>query len=153
MSILGIGPMLAIFTITYAVITYLLTILTGNFAIIKPVPNTIINIISATLLTIGLPFFIVSAKTLLKGFPEGKLMTDGVYKIVRNPLYSSFICFIVPALVILTKSILVMTTPIFMYFLFKVLIKKEEKYLEQTFGKEYLEYKDRVYSVIPIIKI
>lgn len=153
MSIFGIGPMLAIFTMIYASLMYFMAKIIGEAGIITKVPDIAIYAISSFLLIIGIPFFVISAKTLLKGFPEGKLMTDGVYSIVRNPLYSSFICFIVPALVILTKSILIMTTPIFMYFLFKVLIKKEEEDLEHVFGKEYSNYKDTVGSVIPFAEI
>lgn len=150
MSIFGIGPKLAILTIIYTVIMYFITKMTGEMFVIKQIPDSVIYVTCFLLLLIGIPFFITSVKTLLKGFPNGKLMIRGVYSIVRNPLYSSFICFIVPALVILTKSILVITTPVFMYFLFKILIKKEEEYLEQTFKQDFIEYKSKVCSVIPI---
>jgi len=36
-----------------------------------------------------------------------------------------------------------------MYITFRMLIKKEENYLEQEFGQQYLEYKKRVNAVFP----
>ena len=43
-----------------------------------------------------------------------------------------------------------MTTPAFMYIVLRLLIKKEEDYLESVFGKEYLDYKKRVMCIIPL---
>jgi protein-S-isoprenylcysteine O-methyltransferase Ste14 len=152
MSILGIGPLLAMYTFCYAMLMWIVTKYLEKIVIIKHIPNYIFYVIGGLLLIIGIPFFIISVKTLLKGFPQSTLMTNGVYGISRNPLYSSFICFIVPGIVILTKSVLMMTIPIFMYFTFKLLIKKEEDYLGQTFGQEYLDYKSRVNLVLPMFK-
>lgn len=117
-----------------------------------PVPFIWIKITSAVLFLVGVPFFIISVKTLLKGFPSGKLMKNGVYKVCRNPLYSSLICFIVPALALLTNSLLFLTVPIFMYLVFKFLIRTEEEYLESTFGQEYLDYKKITNQILPKIK-
>ncbi len=36
-----------------------------------------------------------------------------------------------------------------MYFIFKILIKNEEDYLENKFGKKYLQYKKRVGTIFP----
>jgi len=36
-----------------------------------------------------------------------------------------------------------------MYIVFRMLIKKEEDYLEQEFGQQYLEYKKKVKAVFP----
>ncbi len=37
-----------------------------------------------------------------------------------------------------------------MYLLLRILVKKEEIYLKETFGDEYLAYKKRVLPVLPI---
>lgn len=152
MNILGIGHKLALITILYTIgIWYICDIF--NLQLSIPVSFFVLKIISGILLLIGIPFFIISVKTLLKGFPTGKLMKTGVYSICRNPLYSSFICFIVPALMLLSNSLLLLTVPIFMYFVFKFLIKDEEVYLASVFGTEYLEYKKQINVIIPMIKI
>jgi protein-S-isoprenylcysteine O-methyltransferase Ste14 len=43
-----------------------------------------------------------------------------------------------------------LTAPPFMYFLLRKLVTKEEIYLENVFGSEYLDYKNRVPCIIPI---
>ncbi len=102
----------------------------------------------------------ISHSLLFKKLPEpqkkeitaGKLIKTGIYKICRNPLYASFVCFIVPGLMLLTNSWIFLTVPIFMYFVFKLLIKAEERYLENTFGQEYLDYKKETNAIIPKYK-
>lgn len=153
MKIFGVGPLLALFTILYLIVAAIITNYFKFLFIISWIPDYIIYTISGLLLFIGVPFFIVSLYTLLKGFAEGELITKGVYGISRNPMYTSFICFIVPALTLLSRSWLLMTTPIFMYFVFTLLIKKEEATLERVFGQKYIDYKEKVSAVLPIIKI
>lgn len=151
-SIFGIGPILVTLTIIYSIIISIVSKYIGEILITKWIPEYIIYFISGLLLIIGIPFFVISVKTLFKEFYKGELITEGVYGIVRNPLYSSFICFIVPGIVVLSKSLLLMTIPVFMYFVFKILINKEEVYLEKVFGQEYRDYKIKTNSIFPIKK-
>lgn len=149
MSIFGIGPLLALLIMIYLVIMNFATKYIGDVILLEWIPNIVVYVISGLLLICGIPFLVASVITLLKEFSKDKLMTEGIYKIVRNPIYSSFICFIVPAFVILTKSLLIMSTPIFMYLVFKILIKKEENDLEQTFSQDYLKYKAKTNQIFP----
>lgn len=110
--------------------------------------ETIVGI-SFILLFIGIPYLFISGKKITKDFKNNELITDGIFAYVRNPIYSAWILFIIPALTILTKSIALMTTPIFTYILFKILIKKEDEFLEKKFGTKYLSYKNRVNELIP----
>jgi len=43
--------------------------------------------------------------------------------------------------------------PFIMYFLIRTLVVEEDEYLEKKFGKEYLEYKKTVNSIIPKLTI
>jgi protein-S-isoprenylcysteine O-methyltransferase Ste14 len=65
-------------------------------------------------------------------------------------LYASWVVFIVPGIVLLMRSWIGLTIPLFMYVVLRRLSVKEETYLETTFGDAYLEYKKKVPAVIPL---
>ncbi len=79
------------------------------------------------------------------GLPVGEhaLVTDGVYKISRNPMYTSFIFFFA-ACFLLVPSLLLGALIIFNLVMHHLIILKEEKFLTGYFGKEYLDYKSSV---------
>ncbi len=100
-------------------------------------------------LAIGIPFFLISAKTISKVYGQANIYTSGVYSVCRHPLYSSFIFFIVPGIVLLFESWILLTIPFIMYLTFRILIIEEEKYLKSEFGVQYLNYKKEVNLVCP----
>lgn len=148
MNIFGIGGRLAAITGAYAV---LLAVVLRGFGWVcpLPVPKVVATAVGVGLLLIGIPFFVVSVVSLLRGFPTGRLMTSGIYAVCRNPLYSSFICFIVPGLMVLTGSWPFLTVPVVLYAAFRRLIRREEEHLEQTFGATYRAYKAVTPAVLP----
>ena len=78
-----------------------------------------------------------------------ELVTDGIYRCCRHPLYASWVVFIVPGIVFLVNSWIGLTIPIFMYFVLRILVRKEEIYLASVFGSEYSDYKKRVPCILP----
>jgi protein-S-isoprenylcysteine O-methyltransferase Ste14 len=98
----------------------------------------------------GLLFYFSTIRLLLKGLKETRLITEGPYKLCQNPLYSSIILCIIPALSLLLNSWLVLTSCIVGYILFKVFIKNEYAELEKYFGEEYLKYKNQTPEFFPI---
>ncbi|MGC8664039.1 MAG: methyltransferase family protein, partial [Thermoplasmata archaeon] len=115
-------------------------------------PRTIIPLIGVILVVIGILIIIFSVNQLIDGFNYGKLIKNGLYAYIRNPLYFGVIFFIMPGIVLTFGFLLLIPVPFLTYVLFKVLIKKEERYLEEKFGNEYVEYKKRVNSLIPKLK-
>ena len=84
---------------------------------------------------------------------ENKLITTGVYNIVRNPVYSAFI-FIFTGVLLLTANYILLILP-FIYWAFLTILMKttEEKWLKNEFGKEYEIYLKEVNRVIPCTRI
>ena len=80
-------------------------------------------------------------------------MTKGVYGLSRNPMYSAFIVFIVPGLAFMTNNFLILFISICMFIGFKLLIGKEEKYLQQEYGAVYEEYSSKIAQLIPFIHV
>jgi protein-S-isoprenylcysteine O-methyltransferase Ste14 len=59
------------------------------------------------------------------------------------------VVFLAPAIALLVNSWLGLTAPVFMYFVLRSLVHKEEIYLENTFGAEYQDYKTKVPCILP----
>jgi protein-S-isoprenylcysteine O-methyltransferase Ste14 len=152
MTIFGIGPKLLGLTLLYSIIPAVLTKAYPGFFIVTSLPPAVFNCVGVVLLAFGIPLWLISLFPLLKGFSEEKLCTTGVYSIVRNPMYSAYILFIVPAVAIFLRSWIAFTIPIVMYLIFRRLIKAEEVYLAGQFGEEYLKYKSEVNSLMPSFK-
>jgi protein-S-isoprenylcysteine O-methyltransferase Ste14 len=152
MTIFGIGPKLLGLILAYSIIPAALTMAYPGFFAITSVPPGILYFVGGILLALGLPLWLLSIFPLLKGFTQGKLCTTGVYSIVRNPMYSAYIVFLVPAVVLFFRSWIMLTIPMVMYLIFKKLIRAEELYLEGQFGEEYLKYKSAVNLLIPSFK-
>lgn len=78
-----------------------------------------------------------------KKVTEKKLITTGVYSIVRNPVYSAFI-FIFTVLLLFTANYILLILPfVFWDFLTILMQNTEEKWLKNEFGKEYEVYLKR----------
>lgn len=80
---------------------------------------------------------------------ENKLITDGVYAIVRNPVYSAFI-FLFTGVLLMAHNYLLLILPLIYWAFLTILMKNtEEKWLREKFGEEYIEYCKNVNRIIP----
>lgn len=80
---------------------------------------------------------------------EAKLMTTGVYGVVRNPVYSAFI-FVFTGILLFEANYFLLPLPIVFWIFLTVLMKNtEEKWLLRQFGEEYATYCREVNRVIP----
>lgn len=76
--------------------------------------------------------------------PTTAIVTTGIYAWSRNPIYAGF-CLINMGIGVATNSLWIYVSFIPAAFLvYVVAIAKEEAYLEEKFGEEYLAYKNRV---------
>ena len=72
-----------------------------------------------------------------------KLITSGIYKYSRNPMYLGLLM-LVTSTSIFYLNIFSITTPFFFYYwINRFQIKREEIFLTEKFGKEYLLYKTK----------
>lgn len=101
------------------------------------------------LIAVGLLFYFSTVRLLLKGLKETKLMTTGAYSLCQNPLYSSILLIIIPALSLILNSWIILTSSIVGYIFFKIFISNEYKELEKFFGEQYREYKKNTPEFFP----
>ena len=145
MKIAGAAPKIAIPTFIYLLFTIIIDYLTRPLFIIAQRNYSTLIILGIILILAGAIIVVNVSIKLQKSFKTNILMTDGLYKIVRNPMYVAYLIFVIPGICILFNSWLVLTTIILNYILLRIFIKEEYKYLEDKFGDEYKRYLSKVW--------
>ena len=114
------------------------------------IPNQ--NMVSIIILLVGLLILIIPVSNFIKykttidpiKFKKvNKLITSGIYKYSRNPMYLGLLMIVISSS-ILYLNIYSVTTPfLFYWWINRFQIKREEIFLSEKFGKEYLSYKTK----------
>jgi protein-S-isoprenylcysteine O-methyltransferase Ste14 len=76
--------------------------------------------------------------------PTSAIITTGIYGYSRNPIYVAFAVSTIGIGLMANSLWVVMSFLPASMAVYIVAIKKEEVYLEQKFGEEYLNYKNKV---------
>lgn len=76
--------------------------------------------------------------------PDSALIMSGPYRYSRNPLYIVLILVQITAALWLNMLWVLLLTPLSAVVINYYAVRREERYLEQRFGQEYLDYKQRV---------
>ena len=154
MPIFGVGP---IYVITCLILTIagICLHLNGYIYQGKMIKGKIFFIIAAIfMILLGIYLWIqaVIVQKINKKVTEKKLITTGVYSIVRNPVYSAFI-FIFTGILLFTANYILLILPFVFWAFLTILMKNtEEKWLKNEFGEEYEIYLKQVNRVIPRIR-
>lgn len=130
-----------------------------NLAIVVPVVNFSIPLLH---LMVFAPFFAAGTWLGIKGVKEAtlkvaethkteKIVKRGVYSSVRHPQYLGGLLAHVGISFLLSAWFSLLSTPL-MVVLVYLLSRKEEKELLREFGKEYVEYKEKVPMLIPNLR-
>jgi len=72
------------------------------------------------------------------------LVTDGLYRYTRNPMYLGMVILLIGVATYLGSLTPYIVIPVFFLIIQQCFIKHEEPFLENIFGQEYLDYKDKV---------
>jgi protein-S-isoprenylcysteine O-methyltransferase Ste14 len=118
-----------------------------------PVPPTVSIAVGLPIFFSGIILIILSLRRIYRFLmlkEEKKLVKDGVYGLVRHPLYLGDSIWPVGWSLIWTKLCSLILTPIWLLF-YIVTTFYEEKRLEEEFGDEYREYRKRVRRIIPLV--
>ena len=82
---------------------------------------------------------------------DHQLVTDGPYQITRNPIYTGVLGMILGSAISFGQGAIFLSF-IVLLFLFLNRIRLEEQLMTQTFGEQYLLYKNRVPQLVPGLK-
>ena len=149
----GVGPSIVLAALSYAAIGAIMTYLWPDTYLIRAIRYPVYLVTGASLLVIGVPMLVVAAVALTRNYDRDQLSTRGIYGVVRNPIYSAWIVFLIPGLVLFARSLPLLLTPLVAYLVFKKRIVREEEYLEERFGDSYLKYGSEVNELLPIPRL
>lgn len=149
-SLWGVGPSIAAAAGVYATLAGVATWLYPEFCLISAVPFPVFLVAGVALIAVGLPLLAVAAKAATAAYNANALATTGIFGVVRNPIYCAWIVFLIPGIVLLTRSWPLLVTPLVAYVTFKATIGRESDYLERHFGEAYRKYKTEVNELFPV---
>ena len=85
------------------------------------------------------------AGTAIKPFEASTILVkDGLYRYTRNPMYLGMVILLIGVASYLGSLTPYVVIPVFFFIIQQCFIKHEEPFLENIFGQEYLDYKDKV---------
>ena len=151
LPILGVGPL-------YVITIILMTVLGIILSITGIIPTITFTILRWICVLIGILCFAVGITLWLRAviidrldahIIKNELVTTGVYAYVRNPVYSAFM-FVCTGVLLIYGNLILLLLPIIYWGFMTVLMKStEEKWLEDLYGQEYVQYRQRVNRCIP----
>jgi len=112
-------------------------------------------IIGGTILAAAMVFALPALSIDWRTAPESKMVlkTDGIYGVVRNPIYLADILFSLGFAIMFRSVVGIALIPIW-WASFLCLVLAEEKSLERALGQPYLDYKQQVKGrIIPGLPI
>jgi protein-S-isoprenylcysteine O-methyltransferase Ste14 len=105
--------------------------------------------IAAFLVLVGLAAYLGALLPLRKALREERLLTSGLYSVVRHPLYAASILFILPGVALLVRSWLLLPMPALAYVAARAFIPAEEAQLRWRFGEAFDRYRSRTNAFFP----
>lgn len=151
MNIIGQGAKIFLFTLPFILAALYLHFRYPEVAALPTWLNWL-RVLGWIWLIPGILLWSTAVLQLLSGFSQGKLITTGAYGIVRNPIYSCVIWFVLPAVSLITQTWVYLAVAVFLYIGVVLFIKQEEFQLLKAFGQEYADYLKKVHRVIPFLK-
>ena len=151
LPILGVGPL-------YVITIVLITIISIIFSATRFIPVITFTNMRWIFILIGILCFAIGITLWLRAviidrldahIIKNELVTTGVYAYVRNPVYSAFM-FVCTGVLMIYGNLVLLLLPIIYWGFMTVLMKStEEKWLEDLYGQEYIQYLQRVNRCIP----
>lgn len=151
MTEFGVGPRLAVLIVCYLALAVIAQINSPDMMLMTSEPLIVFPAVGAVLVATGLVFWAIGATKIDKAFKEHRLLTSGVYGVVRHPMYCGLILFVGTGIAIWCRSWALLTVPLAACVGFTFLHRVEDRYLEKTFGQEYLQYRSKVNALVPFL--
>ena len=92
----------------------------------------------------GVAVFRRAKTTILPFRASTAVVSDGPYRFTRNPMYVGMTLGYVGLSLLLNSAWPLILLPLVLFTMVKLVITREEAFLAATFGREYLDYRQRV---------
>ena len=155
LPILGVGPVYVIGIVLLSGLSIFVD--TTLIHLPRPTPDflKIFSCILGFLLILSglLIYFLAIKAKITSSIKENTLVTQGIYAVVRNPIYSAWLFICTGALFLYGNLILALILFLVFWLSLTILMKRtEEKWLTKLYGEVYLEYCQKVNRCLPWFK-
>jgi protein-S-isoprenylcysteine O-methyltransferase Ste14 len=116
----------------------------GKAAIESVIAGNALMVIGFLIAVLGAVAMTRARTSFHPGAKASSLVASGIYKRTRNPMYLSFLFFMIGLGLALPNPWLILLAPILLLYMQERVIKREESYLSARFGAEYEAYRARV---------
>ena len=142
LPIYGPGPAYVAIIVTLTAAGIALSILGAIPVVGAGAASVPLKILGVACVVGGVALWIAAVKdaAIDDGIIENRLVTQGVYSVVRNPIYSAFTLACAGAILIYGNLWLLVLLPAFWVFLTLLMKATEEKWLSNLYGQEYEDY-------------
>lgn len=130
---------------------FLLGFLLGRLVPLPELPRAPARLLSAVLLVpgLGLTFwslwlFLRARTSPLPMRPATALVRSGPYRWTRNPMYLGLLCLYLGVALLFGVTWALPLAPLVVVLVSRLVIRREEQYLEERFGEEYRRYQGEV---------
>lgn len=149
LPVFGVGPYLI-----FSIIAITISAIALTYYNIMPTIQSnqiILTVIGVILIAAGALFWLSAVKNseIDKNIKQNKLVTSGIYGIVRHPIYAAFL-YAVTGLIFIANNLILLVLPVLYWLILTVVMKNtEEKWLSELYGDDYLNYSKKVNRFIP----
>lgn len=114
-----------------------------GFGLAGKVVGLMMILVGIFLIIIAVVAFMARKTTVMPTRSPDKLVTDGIYRITRNPMYLGMLLILSGFPLMMDTVVGLICPAIFFFLMDRTLIPREENVVENAFGKSYLAYKSR----------
>jgi len=141
--LVGSGDKVMLLTLPFLVVGLILNILFPSWFDVGG-PSTALAVISIIMLIPGVTIWLWSVVLILTKVPQGELITNGPYSLVKHPLYTAVALLVLPWIGFLFNTWLGVLIGIVLYIGSRLFSPEEEEILSKTFGAAWDDYCNKV---------
>ena len=135
---------LLLFLASGYVLQQLIPLGSGKPAVESVIAGNALMVIAFVIALLGAWQMFKARTTIHPGGSASALVTSGIYRRTRNPMYLSFLFFMIGFGFVMANPWMILLAPVLLLYVQERIIKREEGYLTQRFGPEYIAYRNKV---------
>ena len=92
----------------------------------------------------GIITFRLARTSIIPSRPASRLVENGPYRFTRNPMYTGLTLAYLGVAAMMNSAWPLLALPVVLALLVRLVVRREEAYLQDAFGEEYAAYRGRV---------
>ncbi len=115
----GVGPRIVSLTLPHGIVAGIVTRIWPHVCRLRSIPGIVLVMLAVVLLANGLPMLLTTVISMNRAYNSDRLVTSGIFAVVRHPIYSAWIVLILPGLALLSRSWPLLLMSVVAYTVFK----------------------------------